>query len=215
MKEYSEADFLLISGIQHFAFCPRQWALIHIEKQWAENLLTVEGELIHYRVHDVLFDEKRTAVKHSRGVNIHSRQLGVVGSCDMVEFRDDGTVTIIEYKRGTPKEHNADILQLTLQAMCLEEMMCMQINCGFVYYAQTRHRLKVDFTDVLRDEVKNNLEEMHRLYMREHTPKSKTGKQCNSCSLKELCLPSMLKTATTAKDYNKKYVEEMLNEEAT
>lgn len=215
MKEYKEADFLLISGIQHFVFCQRQWALIHIEKQWAENMLTVEGELVHYRVHDVLFDEKRTTVKHSRGVNIHSRYLGVVGSCDMVEFRDNGTVTIIEYKRGEPKEHNADVLQLTLQAMCLEEMMCIQIADGFIYYAKTRHRLRVDFTDSLRIEVVNNVKEMHRLYERAYTPKSKTGKHCNSCSLKELCLPSMLKTTTTAKDYNKKHVEEILHEEIT
>lgn len=213
--EYSEEDFLLISGIQHFAFCPRQWALIHIEKQWAENFLTVEGELAHYRVHDVLLDEKRASVKHSRGVNINSRELGVVGSCDMVEFRDDGQIVIIEYKRGEPKEHNADILQLTLQAMCLEEMVCSSIDYGFIYYAKTRHRLKVEFTSILRAEVKKSLEEMHRLYERAYTPKAKAGKHCNPCSLKEICLPSMLKILTTAKDYNKKHVEEVLNEETT
>ena len=162
--EYGEEDFLMLSGIQHFSFCRRQWALIHIEQQWQENERTAEGELLHQRAHDPYLSEKRKDVLISRGLPVFSRTLGINGVCDVVEFHraDDGTllhghrglfqIYPVEYKRGTPKESEADILQLTAQAMCLEEMMMTEIAEGALYYAQTRRRQSVELTELLRSQ---------------------------------------------------------------
>lgn len=212
-KEYEEENFLMLSGIQHFEFCQRQWGLIHIENQWEENFLTVDGELMHEKVHDKLFDEKRNGVKYSRGVSIHSRRLGIYGTCDMVEFHD-GQVIPIEYKRGKPKEHNADELQLVLQAICLEEMMCTKIEYGFIYYGETKHRIKVDISSDLRNKVEIATERMHDLYSKGYVPVVKTKRECSACSLKEICLPKMLK-AISAKKYIDKVLEEIDNEKIT
>lgn len=212
-REYEEDDFLMLSGIQHFEFCQRQWGLIHIENQWEENLLTVDGELMHEKVHDKLFDEKRKDIKYSRGVSIHSRRLGIYGVCDMVEFHD-GQVIPIEYKRGKPKEHNADELQLVLQAMCLEEMMCTTIEYGFIYYGETKHRMKIEINQELRDKVEESTARMHELYVKGYVPRVKTKRECSACSLKEICLPKMLK-AISAKKYIDRAIEEIDNEKIT
>lgn len=128
---YGEEDFLQLSGIQHFAFCRRQWALIHIEGQWAENLRTVEGDLLHKRAHDETQRERRNNTLILRDLPVFSSALGVSGKCDVVEFHlDSAGVPLrgeeglwqpypVEYKRGKPKEHQADELQLCCQAMCL------------------------------------------------------------------------------------------------
>ena len=133
--EYREDDFLMLSGIQHFIFCRRQWALIHIEQQWKENEHTIVGELLHKKAHDPYLAEKRGDVMISRALPVYSRSMGVSGECDIVEFHraEDGIglhghrglfrVFPVEYKKGSPKESEADILQLTAQAMCLEEML--------------------------------------------------------------------------------------------
>ena len=202
---YQEEDYLLLSGLQHFSFCRRQWALIHIEQQLQENLRTVERMLLHQRAHDDRIQEKRGGLLISRGMPVYSRELGVSGVCDVVEFRQsaDGIPlfgrpglyqpTPIEYKRGSPKESDADRLQLCCQAMCLEEMLCCQIPDGALFYGETRRRLPVAFTAQLRGEVSGALEEMHRLFARGYTPKVKPSKSCNACSMKELCLPVLMK----------------------
>jgi CRISPR-associated exonuclease Cas4 len=219
MKEYNQEDFIMLSGIQHFAFCRRQWALIHIEQQWEENLRTVEGEILHKNAHDSYLAEKRGDVIISRGMAVFSKILGVNGVCDIVEFyRDDKGVEIfgregkykvfpVEYKRGEPKENNVDILQLTAQAICLEEMLCCEIEEGSIFYGQTRRRLKVTFDDYLRNQVKVIFKEMHQMYERRHTPKVKPTKSCNACSLKDICLPKLCKNKLV-KDYISKNIEE-------
>ena len=219
-KEYPEEDFLLLSGIQHFVFCKRQWALIHIEQQWQENLLTVEGGILHEKTHDNTIKEKRGSVIISRGMRIFSPTLGITGMCDVVEFhrsRDginlygrEGTYQPIpvEYKRGKPKQDRADELQLCAQAMCLEEMLLCTISEGFLYYGEPKRRFKITFDDSLRDEVKRICKEMHELYAKRHTPKVKTTKACKSCSLRELCLPKLCKNPS-AIDYMKKAVAEI------
>lgn len=145
MSGYCEEDFLQLSGLQHFAFCRRQWALIHIEQQWKENLRTVEGDLFHRRAHDDQARERRGDVLILRGLSVASPTLGISGTCDVVEFRaDPGGVPLqgeeglwvpfpIEYKRGAPKSHRADELQLCAQAMCLEEMLCCAVPEGGPY----------------------------------------------------------------------------------
>lgn len=207
---YSEEDFLQLSGIQHFAFCRRQWALIHLENQWAENLRTVEGSLLHKRAHDEKQRERRGDTLILRDLPACSSALGVSGKCDVVEFRTDPSGIFlrgeegmwrpypIEYKRGRPKEHQADELQLCCQAMCLEEMLCCPIEEGALFYGETRHRSAVPFTDSLRGQVADMLEEMHQLARRGHTPKVKPSKSCQACSLKELCLPALLRNKSGA-----------------
>lgn len=202
---YAEEDYLPLSGLQHFAFCRRQWALIHIETQWAENLRTVEGNLLHTRAHDETQRERRGDVLILRGLSVFSPSLGLSGKCDVVEFHvDPAGVPLrgeeglwrpypVEYKRGAPKDHQADELQLCAQTMCLEEMLCCSIPEGSLYYGETRRRTRVALDEPLRRQVRVLSEEMHRLYDRGHTPKVKPTKSCSACSLKELCLPALLR----------------------
>ena len=202
---YREEDFLQLSGLQHFAFCRRQWALIHIEQQWGENLRTVEGDLLHRRAHDEQARERRGDILILRGLSVASAALGISGKCDVVEFRaDSGGISLrgeeglwvpfpVEYKRGSPKPHRADELQLCAQAMCLEEMLCCTVSEGAIFYGETRRRTSVSFSRELREQVKAMLEEMHQLYRRGYTPKVRRSRSCNACSLKELCLPALMK----------------------
>lgn len=212
--EYNEDSYLMLSGIQHFAFCRRQWALIHIDNVWAENERTTEGKILHDHAHDAYRSESRGEVIISRAMPIFSRTLGLSGECDVVEFRKnsgqgislhgrDGFYTVypVEYKRGSPKENPCDILQLTAQAMCLEEMLCCTISEGALYYFETRHRVRVNITDELRDTVRKYAAEMHEYYDRQYLPRPKRTKACNACSLKEECIPKLEKFQS-AKAYN-------------
>lgn len=203
---YPEEDYLMLSGIQHFAFCRRQWAMIHIEQQWAENYRTTAGELMHRKAHDEGSFEKRGNLLTARGLRIASRELGLSGQCDVVEFHqeEDGIELFgyagkwnpvsVEYKHGAPKENNADELQLTAQAICLEEMFQTQISGGYLYYGENRRRIHVEFTREIREEVKRAAREMHELFRRGHTPNVKLARKCRACSLEELCVPKLQKT---------------------
>ncbi|MBM6921534.1 CRISPR-associated protein Cas4 [Phocea massiliensis] len=218
---YKEDDFLQISGLQHFHFCRRQWALIHLEQLWAENLRTVEGELLHERAHDASLREKRGELMIVRDMRVFSANLGVSGACDVVEFKkSEAGIPLsglegkyqpypIEYKRGSPRTDQANHLQLCAQAMCLEEMLCCDIPEGALYYGEIRRRENVLFTEELRQAVKSALEEMHQLYERGYTPKVRPNKSCNACSLKELCLPKLMKKKSVAK-----YLRERLEEQS-
>lgn len=220
MKEYNEDDFLLLSGIQHFSFCKRQWALIHIEQQWHENLRTVEGGILHEKTHDNTIKEKRGDLIVTRGMAIFSRSLGITGVCDVVElhkandgvniFGREGTYKPIpiEYKRGKPKDDNSDILQLCAQAICLEEMLLCEIPEAFLFYGETKRRLKITLEEGLRQQVKTIVKEMHELYDRRYTPKVKPSKSCKACSLTEICMPRLCKNIS-AINYIKKNLMEV------
>ncbi len=202
---YNEDDYLLLSGIQHFSFCRRQWALIHIEEKWNENALTAEGRYIHERVHNADISDMRNGILTVRDLPIKSDTLGVTGCCDAVEFvpspegiplyHREGTwkVRPVEYKRGTSKFGDCDRLQVTAQVMCLEEMFCCRIGEACIYYNETRRREKLEITQDLRCAVRRCFAEMHEFYRRGYTPKVKPHKGCRNCSLAELCLPSLLK----------------------
>lgn len=217
--EYSQDYYLMISGIQHFKFCRRQWALIHVEQQWAENEHTVVGELMHKKAHDPYLIEKRKDVLIVRALPVSSRSIGISGECDIVEFHkcDEGIKLIghrglysvypVEYKKGKSKESDEDKLQLAAQAMCLEEMFLTQIPEGALYYGETRRREVVEFTEEIRNQVKSIFEEMHGYYERKYTPKVKTTKACSGCSLKDICLPKLMKTGSV-----KAYVSKMLED---
>jgi len=210
----------MLSGIQHFAFCRRQWALIHIEQLWDENLHTVEGNLLHENCHDPYFSESRKDVLISRSMPIFSRSLGVSGECDIVEFRKstdgislhrkDGLYTVypVEYKHGEPKDSDIDILQLAAQAVCLEEMLGCEISNGAIFYGKTKRRQKVDLTSELKEQVMCLFAEMHSCFQRGYIPKVKPTKSCNACSLKNLCLPKLCKMKSV-----KEYLEQNLGTE--
>lgn len=222
MNLFSEEEFLQLSGIQHFAYCPRQWALAYLEMQWNESLSTFEGRLLHERAHDVAFNQKRGDTLTVRGMPIFSRTFGISGECDVVEFHlDKAGVPLhgreglyraipIEYKRGKPKEHDADRLQLCAQAMCLEEMLGCEIPLGYLFYGETRRRTEVAFGDELRQKVAAMLAQMHQYAKRGHTPRVKPRKGCKTCSLSEICLPILNRNRSA-----RGYIEARLKEETS
>ncbi len=216
---YTEDEYLMLSGIQHFCFCRRQWALIHVEQQWEENYHTIAGNLMHDRAHDEKLVEKRGDKLTVRGMRIASSRLGISGQCDVVEFLKtaDGialpdyegswSVCPVEYKKGEEKDGPEDRLQLCAQAMCLEEMLVTEIPKGYLFYGKTRHREEVCFTEELRDEVRKITEEMHQLFFRGYTPKTKYSVRCKTCSLADLCLPKLQKNKNVSD-----YIAEMTGE---
>lgn len=220
MMEYREEEFLMLSGLQHFKFCRRRWALIHIENQWAENFRTVDGSLLHKNAHDKGNRESRGDLIITRGMNVFSRTLGVSGECDVLEFhRSEDGVSLqgreglwqpypVEYKRGSFNAQSGDSLQLCGQAMCLEQMLCCTIPKGALYFGETRRREEILFTEELRKVVQDQLMEMHDLYKRGHTPKVKPTKACNACSMKELCIPRLMKRRPV-KEYIQAGMEEL------
>jgi CRISPR-associated exonuclease Cas4 len=218
-ENYSEDDYLMLSGIHQFAFCRRRWALIYVEQQWEDNWRTVDGSLFHERAHDPLFTEKRRDVIITRDMAVRSRDLSVAGQCDVVEFlRDDENgVTLhgragkwrprpVEYKRGKSQKNDSDRLQLCAQAMCLEEMLaCRPIEQGCLYYGETRRREYVDLTDELRGSARRMFAEMHMYFERRHTPRVKPGKSCRSCSLYDICMPKL-----PGEHSVERYIEDMM-----
>ena len=220
-KEYAEEDFLQLSGLQHFAFCRRQWALIHIEAQWQENLLTVEGNILHEKAHAELSSEKRGELILSRAMPVFSRTLGLNGVCDVVELHRDEALGVpiqgragryrpvpVEYKRGKPKEGEEDVLQLAAQAICLEEMLACRIPQAYLYYGQPRRREPVEIDDALRARVAEMAEEMHGYFARGYTPQVRYAKKCARCSLLDLCMPKMFARASGS-DYMRARLEEV------
>ncbi len=209
---YREDEYLMLSGLQHFSFCRRQWALIHIEQQWAENERTVDGQLFHTVAHNEGKVEKRGSILITRGLHIKSAALGMSGICDVVEFhKDQQGIPLfsyeglwrpypVEYKKGMPKENPADELQLCAQAICLEEMLLCHIGSGSLYYGENRRRKTVEFSEELRNKVYDMAKEMHELWSKGYTPKVKMQKGCNACSLKEICIPKLGRAKAVA-DY--------------
>ncbi len=204
MQGYNEEDYLLLSGLQHFNFCRRQWALIHIEQQWEENVRTIEGNHLHRKADQPMIREKRGDKLIVRALPIHSREHGITGICDVVEFISDphgvplageeGTYLPfpVEYKRGKPKRNDSDHSQLVAQVMCLEEMLMCEISKGYFYYDEIKHRVEVIITTADRERVRASLQEMRHYFERNHTPKAKAGPHCLSCSLHNICVPEIL-----------------------
>lgn len=201
---YTDEQMLMLSGIQHFRFCPRQWALIHIEQQWDENRLTIEGEILHKHVDDPSYRIKNGEEIYLRAVNVASYTLGLYGVADLIELHlaktNENTITHpkypghwlpypIEYKHGKPKANLADEVQLAAQAMCLEELYNIKLSAGAIFYATTRHRLEVEFTQELRQLVVDCASEMHRIYDTKELPPPDYEPHCKKCSLVDICMP--------------------------
>jgi len=207
---------LPISALQHLIFCERQCALIHIEGLWAENRLTVEGRILHRKAHAEDVGprgggrvEARPGVRIVRGLDLESTALGLVGKADVVEFRQApqtkkgsaGAVFPVEYKRGKPKKHDADRVQLCAQAMCLEEMLGISVRSGALYYGVTRRREPVEFDEGLRAKTAAAARRLHEMVAAGVTPRVERQKKCDRCSLLHLCLPSGTQPGKSALRY--------------
>ena len=211
-------NFLPLAGIQHYAFCPRQWALIYIEQAWEDNVLTVEGRLLHERVDNPLELEARGDLFIARSVYLASQTLGLSGIADVVDFRrlnsiDQGQGALlpnrsgywmphpVEYKRGRPKRDDRDKVQLCAQAICLEELLGVHIEEGDLFYGEIRRRQRVVFDTALRKRVYDLAAEMHVLFAEGVTPPAKVGPNCRECSLVGLCLPKLAKKSRSVARY--------------
>jgi CRISPR-associated exonuclease Cas4 len=212
---YSEDDLLPLSALQHLAFCERQWGLIHIEQQWAENRLTAEGRQLHERAHEGA-DELRDGVRICRGLRIRSLRLGLIGAADVVEFRSgpDGMSQPfpVEYKRGRPKPGHWDVVQLCAQALCLEEMLNTVIAAGAIFYGQPRRRMEVGFAADLRQETERLVSRLHGLQTAGRTPPPAYETKCDNCSLLAICLPQMADRKRGAAAYVTRSIAQLLKE---
>ncbi len=183
--------YLMLSGIQHFVFCKRQCALIHLEQQWSENTLTLEGEALHERV-DKPDTENRPNIRIERALQIKSERLGLIGKADCVEFHKEEKTWVpfpVEYKRGKQKLGLEDKVQLCAQAMCLEEMFNCMIEKGALFYGKERHRTEVIFDEELREATTNAAKGFHQIMQLGKSPPTELGSKCKNCSLREICLP--------------------------
>ena len=197
---YPEADYIMLSALQHYLYCPRQCALIHLEKIWAENKYTAEGRVLHERT-DSGKKASEGQVRSVRTLPICSENLGLSGQADVVEFHDDGTVFPVEYKRGKPKKDRCDEVQLCAQALCLEEMLNVRIDKGALFYGQNRRRHPVEFDASLRELTEKTVESIHAMFRSRITPKAEYSKKCDQCSLFASCLPKSCTASRSVRKY--------------
>lgn len=215
----SDSSPIMLSALQHYLFCPRQCALIHVEGAWHENYLTAAGRILHERV-DRKGAETRKGVHLATALRLSSTRLGLIGVADMVEFYkvdapedESGNIVAstlpgragywrpfpVEYKKGKPKAHQADEVQLCAQAMCLEEMLQVRIASGALFYGETRHRVEVVFDGYLRGLTEDVVARTRELLASGQTPAPDFTKACRSCSLYEICRPECFDSRLSAK----------------
>lgn len=208
--DFEEDDFIMISALSQYSYCPRRCALIHIEQIWDENLFTVEGKIMHEKVHEE-GDESRGDVKILRGVPLRSLRLGLVGIADVVEFHRIGEDIWqpfpVEYKRGKPKLDHCDVVQLCAQAICLEEMLNTTITEGALFYGRTRRRTPVVFDGALRFETEDITSKARKLIASGVTPPPSYSKRCETCSIINQCLPKSIEKRPSVKRYLKRIAE--------
>jgi CRISPR-associated exonuclease Cas4 len=204
---------ITLSALQHYAFCPRQCALIHNEQAWADNFLTAQGNLLHERV-DGGEPETRKGVRFERGVHVSAPALGLTGKLDLVEKElATGQLFPVEYKRGKPKPSDWDEIQLCAQALCLEEMTGYAVTAGALWYHQTRHRLPVQFGPELRENTCAVIAQVRLLLCSGTTPKPVYGAHCQACSLVDLCNPRLLQQDRSRQHIHSLYVTDDIDEE--
>lgn len=226
---FTEDELLQVSALQHLAFCPRQWALIHLEGQWSDNLLTAEGSLAHENAHQEL-TEVRGNLRIAHALRIRSLRLGLVGQVDVVEFhkvksRDQGILlsdipgfwqpAIIEYKRGRPKIGHEDEVQLCAQALCLEEMWGVSFSTASFFYGLPRRRYEVALDAELRGETERLVTLLHELTLSGKTPAPEYQRRCRNCSLLNICLPEAVRKRKSVAGYLKMVYKTEGENEAT
>lgn len=211
INKYSEDDLIPLSALQHLLFCERQCALIHIEQMWSENLFTAEGRAMHEKV-DTDSHEYRGDFRIEYGSPLRSLSLGLSGKADVVEFHKKGnkwTPYPVEYKRGKAKKNNCDKVQLCAQAVCLEEMLSIEIPGGALFYGKTRRRQDVLFDNALRMKTEETAKRLHKLIESRITPKPVYSEKCKTCSLLNLCMPKTCGGQRSAAEYLMSAFEEI------
>lgn len=214
-----EENLIQISGIQHFKYCKRRWALLYIENLWEDNYLTIEGDKIHEKAHDGSLKESRKNKIIERGTYISSKEYKLTGQCDIIEYHKDinginivnkegkWKIIPIEYKHGNGESVDIDKYQLIAQILCLEEMFQTNIEYGYLYYKSTNKRIKIENNDEIKKETIELIKEMNEYIKKQYTPKQKKSKKCNNCSLYEKCNPKICSSKNV-----KKYLEEIIRE---
>ncbi len=225
---YSEDDLLPISALQHLLFCERQCALIHIERVWVENRFTAEGQILHRKAHTGK-PQTRDGVRITRGLPLSSLTLGLIGQADVIEWRPPPevsdrqadrslagwlrerataglrgwSITPVEYKRGRPKRNDCDRVQLCAQALCLEEMLDVEIAGGQLFYGEKRRRVDVVFDAPLRSTTQQAAQRLHELFESGITPPAVREKKCDTCSLLPVCLPDAMSRASASRFFER------------
>jgi CRISPR-associated exonuclease Cas4 len=223
---YSDDDMLMLSGIQHFMFCARQWALIHIEQAWDDNRLTAEGSMLHSNVDNPFYRQLNNGVVTIRGLRIASRELGLYGVIDAMELlpEEDNEAkafthpnypgrwrpNIVEYKHGKPKRNECDEVQLAAQAMCIEEMYGLKVKEASLFYFETRHREVVAIDDSLRALTSDLSKSMHEIFINKTLPPPHKVPHCRNCSLVDICQPELERCSSV-----RSYLKSNLYEETT
>jgi len=231
MNNFGDNDLLMLSGIQHIAFCERQYALAYMEMQWNENVYTVEGHHFHERVDDPFEDEVRSNTITWRALPLISHYLGLYGRADVVELVRTSEpapdsirisersgywkLVPVEYKLGKPKPDDRDNVQLCAQAMCLEEMYKIIIGEGYLFYGMTRHRHQVIFDNNLRSQVEILSKRMHEIFESGTTPLPEYKYHCRLCSLADLCLPKSMGNRFSVAEYLKTNLIDTLDEKTS
>lgn len=200
---YTDDELLPISALQHMVFCERQCALIHVERLWADNALTVDGNLLHKKAHDNSH-ELIDGVRVARSLWLVSRRLGLVGQADIVELHRDGSVVPVEYKRGKPKRDLCDEIQLCAQALCLEEQLKTSIDRGFLFYGKRKRRTAVAIDESLRAQTGDVISRLRDMIDRQQTPTATRQPKCDNCSLIDLCLPDGQRFRTGVAAWNQR-----------
>ena len=198
---YTEDDFIMISALQHYVYCPRQCGLIHVDDVWNENLFTVRGNILHDKV-DTDTYETRGTLKTVRGLRIHSFRLGITGRCDVVEFRKSKTgeeIMPVEFKSGEPKDDISDKVQLCAQVFCLEEMLATnlpagqaRITRGAFFYGKIRRRDIVEIDNELRSQTENIIASVREIVSNKIVPSAEYTTKCRNCSLQDICQPKAM-----------------------
>lgn len=214
-------DYLMLSGIQHFYFCKRQWCLIHIEQQWEDNRWTMEGQVFHQKSDNPYVKEKRKDHFISRAMPVSSATLGLSGILDVVEFvKDDDGIpvpgkrgkwrpSIVEFKKGAPKNDLRDVVQLVAEVICLEEKLQLTIPISYLFYGKTNRKQEIQITEELRQLVQEMAQQMHDLYDSARTTPAETYKNCKECSLVNICMPRITKKKVNVDNY----IRQRMNEE--
>lgn len=197
----SEDNYIMLSALQHYAYCPRQYGLIHIEQVWDENLYTLRGQRVHQKV-DIPNDDQIADIRVERALPLWSHQLGIRGIADVVEFGSDGIPYPVEYKSGTKKVRLADNIQLCAQALCLEEMLNCAIPTGAIYHAASKRRREVTLDANLRSQTQATIIAIRQLSVTQQLPPPVNDQRCEDCSLIDACMPSALADFTRTSHQN-------------
>lgn len=196
--DWSDDDLIAMSALEHYAYCPRQFALIHIESVWDENVFTLKGEQLHEHMDEPVV-ETRAGLRIERALPVWSDRLGLVGRCDIVEFLPDGTPYPVEAKPSKTTRRICHDVQVCAQGMCLEEMYGVPVPAGAVSYLGSHRRREIALTPDIRRTVETMLAEMRELIRTGTTPPPANDRRCPNCSLIDACVPEVLAQARAAR----------------